>query len=323
MKRTEYFKLFSHNVAVKGKERSTIYNLQRSDIKFIPNSLYDVLEKLETQSINEVKDLVKPEERIIFESYIEFLLKNDFGFITFDHQEYPKMSMQWRTPNKINTAVIEYDFNDPKYSLQKLIYQLDELLCFHIEVRLRVRDCNDIVEFSSYTKGLVFRSVSLIVEYVENIEDTVENIFEENQKLDYIIVHNYPTSGMFSKKFENQVNYLEENIYSDLHKKHFPDNNYIVNVKYFTESKSYHTYYNKRVCINWDGNLKNCLLHLNDYGNINDVDVREVIETSEFKELWKVNPDRVLDYKEDELRYSKFYTHQLEKVDDYFYKVVS
>lgn len=323
MKRTEYFKIFSHNIPVKGKERSAIYNLQRSDIKFIPNSLFDVLEKLEIQSIEEVKQQVKPEEIIIFESYIEFLLKNDFGFLTTDPQEYPKMSMQWRTPNKINTAVVEYDFNDPAYSLQELIHQLDNLLCTHIEVRLKVRDCNDIVTFSDYTKDLVFRSVSLIVEYVVGVEEVTEHVFGDNEKFDYIIVHNYPKSGMFSKKFENQINYLEENIYEGLHQRNFPNNNHIVNVKYFTESQKYHTYYNKRICVSWNGDMKNCLLHANDFGNVNNVAVREVIESNEFRELWNVNADRVIDYKEDELRFSKFYTHRLEKVDDYYYKVAN
>lgn len=321
MKKTEYFKLFSHNIPVKGKEKSAIYNLQRSDIKFIPNSLHDVLEKMEYQSIIDLRNEFSQEEQTTFDSYVDFLLSNDFGFITSDIEEYPKMPLDWRTPNTINTAVIEYDFNTSNYDLEDVFTQLDNFLCPHLEIRLKVRNSNDIEIVSKLTEGLVFRSIGLIIAYHESIKENIDNIFNGNEKFEYVVIHNCPEPGLYSEQFKDRVNYITENVYDGLHEKHFPQDNYIVSVKYFSESQEYHTYYNKRVCIDWYGNIKNCLLHQNNFGNINDSLLKDVIADPDFKELWTVHPDRVIDYKEDELRYCKFYTQDLERVDDYYYKV--
>ena len=321
MKKTEYFKLFSHNIAVKGKDKSAIYNVQRSDIKFIPNSLYGVLEKMEIQSIIDIRKEIPGEEYIIFDSYINFLIKNNFGFLTTDPEEYPKMPMDWRTPNIINTAVIEYDFNNSNYELSEVFKQLDDLLCPHLEIRLKVKNIAEVKYISELTRGLVFRSIGLIVEYFNEVEETIDELFTKNEKFDYIIIHNSPKPGIHSKQFENRINYIAEDIYEGLQEKHFPQDNYIVSVKYFTEAQDHHTYYNKRVCIDWNGNIKNCLLHKKDFGNITDTKLKELIENSEFTELWSVNPSRIIDYKDDELRYCKFYTQELERVDDYYYKV--
>ncbi len=323
MKKIEYFKLFSHNIPVQGKEKSAIYNLQRSGITFIPNSLYQILQEMDHQSVDEIRQSLPEDQRNIYESYIDFLLKNDLGFFTEFPAEFPKMPLTWQTPNVINTAVVEFDFNTETYDLKKLLSQLDEVLCTHIEIRLKVRNVDDIYSFSELTKGLVFRSIGLIVEYEDSLQDELNRIFSLNEKFEFIIVHNSPDINLNTGQFKDRINFITENIYDELYTKNFPEDNYIVNVKYFTESQKHHTYFNKRVCIDWEGNIKNCLMHTKSFGNIKEDKIKTILQESDFTELWNINPDRILDYKDDEMRYCRFYTEQIEKVDDYYYKVIN
>lgn len=322
MKKTEYFKLFSHNISVKGKEKSAIYNLQRSGVKYIPNSLHEILQKMENQSIQEIREEIADEEKEIFDSYVDFLLISDFGFVTNNPEEYPKMPMQWKSPNKINVTVIEYDCTTAKYNLEDVFQQLDNLLCPHLEMRLKIRNFSDLEEISKLTEGLVFRSIGLFIEYEASLKNKIDTLFHNNEKLEYIIIYNSPEI-YYSEQFPERINYIQEDIYEHLTHQRFPQNNYIVSVKYFTEAQQFHTYYNKRICIDWNGNIKNCLLHTKKFGNINEVELQDVISNPEFTELWFIHPDKVIDYKDDEMRYCKFYTEKLEKIDDYYYKVVS
>ena len=321
MKETEYFKLFAHNVPVKGEDRSVIYNLQKADLIYIPNSMYDVVSLFETSTVLNVKKTFKNDDAIVFQSYLAFLIKNELGFFTEDIEEYPNLSKQWKCPNTVLNSVIEYDFKKNSYEIPKLINELDELLCLHIEIRIKNASIEKLKYFFSLIEGKVFRSISLIIEYDESFRNNLDEIFEENKKLESIIVYN-TNKKIISEKFPDRINYFEESPLLKLENENFPLDYYVISIKYFTEALNYHPYYNKKVCVNNAGDIKNCLRHNHVFGNINSDTINSVLENSSFKDLWNASPDKVIQYKDDELRYCKFYTEELRKISNDLYEVI-
>lgn len=78
-------------------------------------------------------------------------------------------------------------------------------------------------------------------------------------------------------------------------------------------SHSYNPYYYKRVCIDENGNIKNCLKNEKVTGNVNMDNIVEVTRQREFQELWFASCDKIIDIKDNPLRYNMYVTNQLKK----------
>jgi SPASM domain peptide maturase of grasp-with-spasm system len=322
MKTTEYFKLFSHNIPVKGLDKSVIYNLQKSNLTFIPNSLYELLNDFKTKPVLKVYELFTDEtDKKTFNEYLSFLQKNQLGFYTENIEEYPDISKQWKCPNDILNANIEFDFFEKKYDLINLLKQLDDLMCFHLEIRLKNANINDLKELAISCSEMVFRSIGLIIDYSKSIEINMDDFFEEYEKLESIIIYNTP-SEINSIKFPERINYLTGDIIEQLKNIDFPLDHYVLNIKYFTEAQTFHPYYNKKVCVNNLGEIKNCLRHDDVFGNINNNTIMWTLQNTVIKDLWYACPDKVIDYQNDELRYCKFYTQKLHKISPNLYTTI-
>ncbi|MDV3950357.1 hypothetical protein CMT75_17725 [Elizabethkingia anophelis] len=316
-----YYKLFAHNIPVKGKVQSVIYNLQKSKLHFIPNSFLFVLESLKTQTVQEIKSkFPNKDERCIIDEYFEFLEKNDLGFYTEEIEEYPDLDLIWDSPNTIINAIVEYNFNQKAYDLLSLVNGLDNLMCFHIEFRLKNVSLEDLIALRICLHDKVFRSVNLFIEYNSKLKNKdLSEFYSMSQKIDNIIVYNVLSETTIQNE-NPKIQYVVGDIFSDENYR-FPTDHYIISVKYFTEAQKFHPFYNRKVCIDYEGNIKNNIRFYKDFGNVSSSDLKAVIQSHEFQVLWHACPDKVIDYKDDELRYCKFYTDNLEVLPNGLFKV--
>ena len=77
-----------------------------------------------------------------------------------------------------------------------------------------------------------------------------------------------------------------------------------VNILLYFESLYYNNYYNRKVCITKDGELKNCLSLGKTYGKVKHLNtIENIIKTDEFKSLWLVNKDKITVCRDCEFRY--------------------
>lgn len=303
----DFFKIYAHNIPVKGKIRSAVYNLQQGAIIFIPTILYDILQCLSKQSLKEVQIQYAPENDTLFRTYIQFLLDRDLGFITKEPEKFPKLSLCWSLPCTINTAVIDYHFDH--YDIKSAIDQLDNLLCKHIELRVTLCNSTDVKHLTKllrYAGNKVFRSLCLLIDYHPTLEETaaVDKIYRTCQKIEHIIVYNAPTNIT-----HQNIRYVQGTLESLRSHK----NQYIVNTHYFLESQQFNPYYNQKVCINREGDIKNCLRHKRKFGNINHSQIADVVNGEAFRELWYATPDKIEGVKDSELRYCLFMPYELVK----------
>jgi radical SAM protein with 4Fe4S-binding SPASM domain len=80
-----------------------------------------------------------------------------------------------------------------------------------------------------------------------------------------------------------------------------------IGIELFTESQKHHSYFNRKVYIDWDGNIRNSPETSDSFGNLlalENIQVFvDIVESKEFQNLWKVTKDICDVCKDCELRY--------------------
>ena len=315
-----YFKLFAHNIPVWGKDRSAIYDLQKGEITLIPNILYQIIQDLKLKPLTEIKHQYVSSQPELFDNYIDFLLKKDLGFKTKSPECFPEIDLNYDVPAEIYNAIIETDFK--QYDINIAINSLDELLCRHLELRLRIDELDPETLFSFFRNinPKSFRSMVVIVEYQTELwyEDWATKIFESCQKIEQLIVVNCPIR-FNPEQNADKIIFTTQSIEDvAVYKKR-----YIVNINYFTESLHYNPFYNRKVCIDLEGKIKNDLRDIHYWGEINKDNLIEVIDSKGFRSIWESSPDKIEGLKDSALRYCQFLPFQLLKNEHNTWFVVS
>lgn len=314
MSESDFYVLYSHNIPVRGSDKSVVYNLHKGKLVFIPNSMLDILELLREKCVRDVYSQIKlAGDKKRFSEYLEFLKKYQLGMFTQHPEEFPPMEKKWRSPSEVMTAIIEFD-SLSSYDVEDAIRQLDDLSCHFLELRVgkRTLDSLNNIFFSFYNSGL--KSINLILEYQSGVESYLSDIFEKHEKLECILVYGAPPELL--KDSTDKIQFIELN--PDEKKVQLEDDRYPINTKYFMEAQEYHPYFNKKVVIDQNGNLKNDLFFSKVFGNINDMSIKEVLSTTDIKDLWMASPDKVVDYRDDILRYCRIYTDNLKKIGNLY-----
>ncbi len=103
---------------------------------------------------------------------------------------------------------------------------------------------------------------------------------------------------------------------------HFPKNKYIINIDFIVEAQQHNPYYNKKVCIDEFGNVKNCLLHEKTFGNINENKIIDIMSGGDFKKLWFASHDKIKGIMGNELRYNMLVTDPLQQIAEDEFEIV-
>jgi SPASM domain peptide maturase of grasp-with-spasm system len=303
-----YFKLFAHNIPVKGKDKGAIYDLQKQQIIPIPNIMCDILTELNEDSVENITKKYAPDSPELIHNYLNIIKQKDLGCEVFSLAEFPNLSYDWMSSSPINVAVVEHTFEH--YNLHKILFQLDELLCKHLEFRLTLPTANEYVleKMLDFVEGNIFKSMTLLLDYQSVDMQKMESAFEKCKKIDLIVVHDSP----FTIKSEQHPRNILFTELSLEEMKAQTQGKYIVNRSYFMESQHYNPYYNRKVCIDRFGNIKNSLTQDYDFGNVNQQSLKDVVMSENFQTLWHAKPDRVMELKDSALRYATCFTDDLE-----------
>nr|WP_321247302.1 hypothetical protein [uncultured Psychroserpens sp.] len=319
MKIKKYFKLYSYNVPVQGDESAIIVSFQNSNYTEIPQFLCEILINFEGKEIKDIEKAYDDESNTIL-SYFKDLVKKEIGFFTDTPDNYPKIEFKWESPEMIKSAVIEIDsFEALNY--EKLLKNLDELNCKHLEFWFSDKyTFNALKQLLINTEDSTLRSISIILPFKKNIDSFI-SLSDNTSKLTDIQVYNCPKRILLPEK---NIYGIKDDIDKDFFKhKNYENDEYIIYVDFFSESIKYNPYYNKKVCIDKEGYIKNCLSHKNRFGNIKHDNLKEIIQTEDFQDLWFACNDKIEEFKGSPFRYIMFNSNELRKNENGLYNVVS
>ncbi len=317
----KYLNIFSFCKVIEGKENAIICDFQKKNIKYIPSSMVEVIKMLTTLPYAEVENTFL-DQKYIFESYVNLLLVEKFAFFSDRRDEFTSISDTWESPQVINNAIIEYRFEN--YNINQLIEQLDDLNCQFLEIRFldcRKEKLASIEEILRYCDDLVLRSIKIYISYIsQKVSLQIYHRLKKFKKLEAMV---------FYGSDRTKANYVLQNILFTkkdmeyIRKKNFDDTDFIIDFEYYRESLQYNPYYNKKICIDYLGNVKNCLKNESVFGNINKNNIIQILKETEIKELWHISHDMILGLKDDELRYNRLISNNLRKTSEGLYEIIN
>lgn len=290
----EVLKKFSDCIVVPGKRRSAIYDLTRKTYFLIPNALAFLLENYEGFSREEIlNNFTKNDQKIILE-YFEFLNEEEIIFFTREGTThyFPPIDEHWDAPSKITNALLETNF-DNSYCLIDAIKKLETTGCQHFQIH--ILSSFEISFLNKLLKKLVLSSIKAIeiwVPFSEKDKDVFKELIKENARISKFIVYDSPsnldlrTSNEMGSLYFTDLD-VRKRGYSGVHQDDF-----IVDIKLYTEARNYHSYFNRKITIKSNGYITNGPFTTKEFGHISKVNLQEVISTEDFQALWFATKDK-------------------------------
>ncbi|MFO7969426.1 MAG: grasp-with-spasm system SPASM domain peptide maturase [Candidatus Izemoplasmatales bacterium] len=303
---SSYFILFANCIPVKGATRSTICDLQRNKFLYIPNELYQILTEYNHLSIQEIKVKYNNKYDNIIDEYFQFLLNKKL--ITLcdkdDLSNFPILNLELEESLLITNAVLEVQQDNTK-DKNRIIQQLDKIICKNLQIKITSN-----VE-SKYLTELLECLNETTIKYVECIvpdnssfsEKLFLDLFKTYPRLYNLYVYNKSEFKIIPFKDAGNIIYVNKDLSNRNTCGFIHPNHFSVNMDFFIESKVKNSCLNKKVAIDKDGYIKNCLAMDVTYGNIYTDDLEEVVKRKDFQQLWNITKDNILVCKDCEFRY--------------------
>jgi len=280
--------------------------------RIIPNDFFEFCSLLKAKTNKEeVYKYFQLKNRHIIDEYFHFLIENDFGFFCNEDEfdRFPEIETKYVSPNVISNSVIELNQNGIYNRLNSILSQLENLGCNYLSIifydKIQSTDIDKVIELVDCYH---MKSLELTIPYEESLENYILNsIGSKMNSLTRINLTSSPTDNF--READNivlfDIFYTEEIINSfkncgKVNKKHF-----YTNLEKTLEAKCFNSCLNKKISINIEGNICNCPgFKTNDsYGNINEKRLIDVIENTNFKDIWKIKKDEIEVCKDCEFRY--------------------
>jgi len=303
-----YFRLYNSCVITKGANRSLLLDFERGALEFLPNELSSLVTKLADKvSFEEITKNYSKKNVKILQSYLEHLISNEYGFY-LDYCEWERFldyETKFRTPKKISNAIIEID--GCKNYINDILNELQDVGCNNIHlISYQKLNPKELLEILKFFTDSIFASVELTFRYSEEYSiEFMEKLSRDFFRITEITLHNsnedltYPLSKRllfrlnFSKKIIKSFNSCGK-----VDPKYF---NY--NPTKFLEAQSFNSCLNCKLSIDINGNIKNCPAINESFGNILDVNIKDVIQNPNHKKLWNISKDDIDVCKDCEFRY--------------------
>lgn len=318
---SKHFRLYSCSVPVMGKEQSIICNLHNAGYTIIPQFLCEILQDYPDQSIAELQELYQDKDNSLLE-YFDYLEEKQLGFYTLEPSLFPSLDLQWHTPERLKHAVIQIE-NLKRYDYSRLINELIATDCINIDLWFKnYTDSEAIESLIKPFNNSSLRSFDIYMPYSN--ATTPEKLARLGQNCDKaadLVVFGAPSK----KKIRKDRIYYTPRKLQDKKKafKNIPLDKFIIYIEFFTESIRHNPYYNRKVCIDENGLIKNCLTHDREFGHINTTSLSSLPENNDFTDLWYACNDKILDIKDSPFRYIWLNTHDLKKIDNDLYRMIS
>lgn len=299
-----YFNLFSDILITKGANRILISDLQRNISELFPLELHELVQELKEHSIEEVFQNYDEESKEILQEYIDFMLEQEYGFITegdWNHN-FPPLSFKYNDYNKISDLFIELKNIDILYKIHASVKNLEiRHLVIYSQINFSIDELLAIDELFGNTP---LENIEIYSPFhTEIVLESIEELNEKSSRIYNLVFYDCtkaPFSPIDSLKFNILFSHEKIKI-SDCGK---------VDMKYFNtnlpkvlEAINHNSCLHKKVGIDIDGNIKNCPLMPEKFGNIHQSSLEEILMQSEFKKYWNLTKDKIETCKDCEFRY--------------------
>lgn len=314
-----YFIISSSCKLVIGYSRSVIIDYSRGDIYFIDNQYAELIGEIDRKKLADIKaDIEDAESLAYFQEFLSFMTENELAFLVEDINRFPKISDEVDEDFIVlQDVIIEIDenfYNEENFI--NLCKDLNYLRCKDFQIRL-LSDFN--VAFLTKVLEIINTTNCNYLEIhctynKETQNEILHQFIEEHVLVSRVFIYSAPAISKYKVINEIKRYYtvsLGEAWYIDYP---FDNGNCCGIINYenlnFTSPykhnklKSKNGCLDKKITIDRLGNIKNCPSMNNEFGNIKNISVKEVIKDKSFTKFWDIHKDQIETCKICEFRYN-------------------
>lgn len=299
-KSQKYLLKFSNIGAINGSKNGCIFDFFRKKIYTVPNELVNVL-KIKKITIQQFKDFFSNEN--VFESYYNFLQKNEIFFTTESPERFPDISLDYERPHLADLLYLEIDLLQD-FKLNFLKTCVEDIGITHLILITKDLKHNSIFEYvSKITNSLKNSKVQHISLFINHNDSLGNNIFDVYFNLDdrirNIIVYN--SCDEFESTNENVI-FEKTDLKSLFKRKIISVADFDIDFYSFIEANNRNLFYNRKLYIDNHGNITYNIDCDEKFINIENYDLDELKKTSYFN-LWHITKDQIKECKDCKYRY--------------------
>ncbi|WP_277115207.1 grasp-with-spasm system SPASM domain peptide maturase [Chryseobacterium sp.] len=300
----KHFNLFSNILITRGAGRILISDLQRNTSELYPLEFYDIIEELKIKSIDEVLSEYDDESKEIFQQYMNLLLEKEYGFITENDwdKNFPPLSYEYHEPNPITNLFIELD----NIKILKKIYpSVENLGIRHLVIySLKPLTVKEFIEIDKTFKTSVLSGIEIFSPFHQEVNLSFIQALQQNTVRIYRLIFFNCSKPPFKAKDEYRfsLHFVKDDLKISACGK--------VELKYFNtninkviEAVNHNSCLYKKIGIDKKGNIKNCPLMNESFGNIHQQNLEEAINHPDFRKYWNLTKDQIEICKDCEFRY--------------------
>ena len=213
---------------------------------------------------------------------------------------------KWEHPSEITNAIIDIE-KDSVVDFKKVFNELDILGCESLQIRYfsytNYKQTELILELLN-DKNI--SSIELILKYEKKLtEHRVKKLMSINGRLRNIFIYDSPWDKKVQVDEDDEwyIYFAKCKVLSEKDCGKIMPEYFTMNVRTYTESRSYNTCLNRKVAIDINGNIKNCPSCTVAYGNVMDSSLISAIRKKGFKDNWYIAKDQIDICKDCEFRH--------------------
>jgi len=314
---TDKFILSSSCKVVKGAKRSVLIDYLRTDVRVISNDYADLVSMLDRKTISFVRDLIDEKSIGKFDDFLDFMIMNEFGFISDDLSLFPKISDDLNDDHiALIDAIVEVDeAKIVQADFEGLIAKIDALNCANLQLRILSKTTKKFVErVMNYVQKTSIPYVEMYIKE-DGISDQeiYKNLILENPTLSNIYVHssdndetvpvNLQSGGQISLLM-GCVHFIQEPFSRSCCGVINFKNLSFMDVNVHNMTRQFNGCLYKKLTIDVEGKIKNCPSMKNHFGHHNFRELASVISDPKFKALGLIKKDDIKICQDCEFRYN-------------------
>ena len=292
-----YFVLFPDVILVSGALNSLLIDFRVHNYISIDNEIANFLipRTIELNNLN-------PDDK----EFLDYLEEKEYGVYCnkIEMESFQPINEEWDFPAEITNAILEIDTKQ-QVDLNLICKQLSALQCEQIELRMNEKISNQQFENIIALMGENgIHGIQLVLPFDSAL--TSEYLFKMGKNCNVFIysVLMYNTPQNFTPPKTNNVITFDYRIGSltCLDCGNISKTKFLVDIPFYAESIKHNTCLNRKIAISTTGEIKNCPSFKNSFGNVNKISLKNVLNNSNFTDIWHINKEQIKVCKDCEFR---------------------
>jgi len=290
-----------HNLVrlVRGVKSSVILDLHRINWYRIPNSMHDFIVQNEFQNINKcIQSILIKEDKAVVKEYYQFLKAHELIFELQKNELkfFPVVTPIYDVPELITNILIHFGKTSLE-SIRIVFGEIEKMGCKHYQIKLDFlvkKEHLKIIESIFYKTDVL--SVNILIKELDTIikENDLKEFTEDFGRIKSLFIYNSKKSKLIRSNTDmNNIVYLKSSI--NRVKNCVSRDDFVINPLSYSESLEFNLYFNRKLYIGENGEIKNAPECEETFGNINDLknvdELKQIIATPEFQKYWYIHKE--------------------------------